>query len=123
MCCIFAYRLFFGGRLYKKWPLDVLETFFCLNTLLFATFTWYSLNNPNSNKKAAVYTSVTITIVVLLLIILYHIYTFMLTSLVSKIKKTKLRYPDGTVNTDEHDTIPLLQPPPVEPTFSYSGAI
>ena len=74
VCCIFALRLFFGNRLYRKWPLDVFETFFCLNIVFFATFTWYSLDNPNSNEEAAAYTSVTITIVVLLLIILYHAY-------------------------------------------------
>lgn len=42
----------------------------------------------------------------------------MLTSLISKIKKKKLGYLDGTVNTDDHDTTPLLQPSPVQPTFS-----
>ena len=29
MCYIFALRMFFGSRLYEKWPVDVLETFFC----------------------------------------------------------------------------------------------
>ena len=86
--CIFALRLFFGSRLYEKWPVDILETFFCLNILLFATFTWYSLDNPTSNKEEAAYTSVTITFLVLLLIILCHVYTY--TSLFSKIKETKL---------------------------------
>ena len=68
--------------------MDLLETFFCLNILLFAIFTWYSLDNPNSNKEAAAYTSATSTIIVLLLIILYHVYTY--ASLFSIVKRTKL---------------------------------
>ena len=90
VCCIFALRLFFGTRLYRKWPLDVLETFFYLNILSFATFTWYSHDNPDSNQEpaAAAYTSVIIAFLVLLLIILYHVYTY--TNLFSKFKKTML---------------------------------
>ena len=117
VCCIFALRLFFGSRLYDKWPVDVLETSFCLNILFFATFTWYTISNQNSNKQAAAYTSVTITIVVLLLIIVYHVHT----SLLPKVKKTRLDRMDELdvpVNTDDDDTTPLIRPPPVEPTFS-----
>ena len=88
VCCIFALRLFFGSRLYRKWPVDVLETFFYLNILSFVIFTWYSLDNPARNREAAAYTSVIITFIVLLLIILYHVYTY--TSVFSKIHKTKL---------------------------------
>ena len=56
-----------------KWPLDVLETFFYLNILFLATFTWYFLDNPKSNKEAAAYISVTIAFPVLLVIFLYHV--------------------------------------------------
>ena len=88
VCCLFALKQFFGSRLYRKWPVDVLETFFYLNILSFAIFTWYSLDNPDSNQEAAAYTSVIITFIVLLLIILYHIYIY--TTVFSTIKKTKL---------------------------------
>ena len=88
VCCIFALRLFFGSRLYRKWPVDVLETFFYLNTLSFVTFTWYSLDSPDSDREAAAYTSVIISFIALLFIILYHVYTY--TSVFSKIHKTKL---------------------------------
>ena len=87
-CCIFAISKLFGSRLYRKWPMDVLETFSYFNILCFATFTWYSLDNPDSNQKAAAYTSVIITFIVLLLIILYHVYTY--TAVFSKVKQTKL---------------------------------
>ena len=89
VCCILALRLFFGSRLYRKWPVDVLETFFYLNMLSFATFIWYSLDkSDNKHAEQAAYTSVIIGFLVLLLIILYHVYTY--TSLFSKVKKTKL---------------------------------
>ena len=89
ICCIIGLRLLFtdGSSLYRKWPLAVLETFFYLNILFLATFTWYSLDNPKSNKEAAAYISVTITFPVLLVILLYHLYAY--TSLFSKVKETR----------------------------------
>ena len=66
----------------------MLETFFCLNTLLFTIFTWYSLRDERLHQETIAYTSVTSTIAVLLLIIICHVYTY--TSLLSNIKKTKL---------------------------------
>ena len=87
VCCIFALSKLFGSRLYRKWPVDVLETFFYVNILSFVIFTWYSLNSPASGREAAAYTSVIITFIALLLIILYHVYTY--TSVFSKIYKTK----------------------------------
>ena len=89
VCCIFALRQFIGSRIYRKWPVNILDTFFYLNILSFAVFTWYSLDNPDSNQEAAAYTSVVLTLFALLLIILYHIYTY--TTIFSKVAvKTKL---------------------------------
>ena len=90
ICCIIGLRLFVanGSSLYRKLPLDVLETFFYLNILFLATFTWYSLESPKSNKEAAAYISVTITFPVLLVILLYHVY-YAYTSLFSKVKETR----------------------------------
>ena len=105
VCCILALRLFFGSRLYWKWPVDVLETFFYLNILSFVIFTWYSLDNPASNREAAAYTSVIITFIVLLLVILYHVYTY--TSVFSKIHKTKL---GGMIDRLFIDTDPKPKP-------------
>ena len=88
ICFILGLKAFIGSRLYRKWSIDVLETFFYLNILFYAVFTWYSLSNTGSNQKAAAYTSVIITFIVLLFIILYHVYTY--TSVFSKVKKTGL---------------------------------
>ena len=88
VCCIVILRNFIASRMYRKWPVDVLETYCYLNILLFAMFTWYTLDNSDSNQEAAAYTSVIITFIVLLLIILYHVYIY--TTVFSMIKKTKL---------------------------------
>ena len=105
VCFIFAFRLFFVSRLYRKWPVDVLETFFYLSILSFVIFPWYSLDSPASDREAAANTSVIITFIVLLLIILYHVYTY--TSVFSKIHKTKL---GGMIDRLFTDTNPKPKP-------------
>ena len=87
VCCILTLSKLFGSRVYRKWPVDVLETFFYLNILSFALLTWYSLDNPESNQEAAAYTSVIITFIVLLFIVLYHVYAY--TPVFSKLRITK----------------------------------
>ena len=103
VCCIFTLRLFFGSRLYRKWPVDILETFFCSNILLFVTFSWYTLDNPYG-RKAAAYTSVTMTVFVLLLIMLYHVYTY--SNIFSKVKRMRpnprqCHYSPPPINNDD----------------------
>ena len=113
VCCIFALKQFFGSRLYRKWPMDVLETFWYLNILSFVIFTWYSIDSPDSNREAAAYTSVIITFIALLLIIFYHVYTY--TSVFSKIHKTKLgKMIDGLITDTDPKPKPEchLSPPP-----------
>ena len=81
--------LFLGycGRVYKKWPLDLLESFFYFNLLFLSIITWYALGDSESNREAAAYTSVTITLIVLLIIILFHVYFH--TSLFAKLHNKK----------------------------------
>ena len=113
VCCIFALKQFFGSRLYRKWPMDVLETFWYLNILSFVIFTWYSIDSPDSNREAAAYTSVIVTFIALLLIIFYHVYTY--TSVFSKIHKTKLgKVIDGLITDTDPKPKPEchLSPPP-----------
>ena len=84
--CIVLLKGFIVSQLYKMWPLDALETFFCLNIPFFTIFTWYSFGDKHFHQEVIAYTSVSITIVVLLLIILYHVFdTF--TNLLSKVQK------------------------------------
>ena len=102
---IFCLKGFTTSKQYRMWSKDVLETFFHLNILIFATLKWYSLDNDNKYQEAIAYTSVTITIILLLLIILYHLYTY--TSLFSRVKETKVVRRMDRLFTD---TDPKLQP-------------
>ena len=88
VCCIVLLKAFIVNLRYRKWSIEVLETFFCLNVLFFTVFSSYALDKERIHQEAIAYTSVIITIVVLLLIILCHVYTY--TSLFSKIKRTML---------------------------------
>lgn len=83
--CLFVLKSFFG-RLYRKWPVDALETFFYFNLLLISVFTWYSLDDTENKKGLPAYISVTATLLVLLLIVLYHVY--FQTSLLTKLHRT-----------------------------------
>ena len=108
--CVVLLKGFVGTRVYRKWPIDVLEMFFHLNILFFALFTWYSFGVPESNLNAAAYISVIATCIVLLLIILYHVYTS--TSVFSKVKQTKAgRKLDGFL-TQTIQPKPKRQSPP-----------
>ena len=79
-----------GSRIYRQWPVDMLETFFYLNILAVATLTWYTIDKEKGEvyNSAIAYTSVVITCVVLLSIVLYHIIAY--TPLCSNISKTKV---------------------------------
>ena len=88
VCCVILLGRFIACRVYRKCPLDTLETFFHLNILFFALFTWHSLsNNTVAIQAAAAYTSVIVTFITVLIIILYHMYTY--TMVFSKVKKMK----------------------------------
>ena len=76
------------GRLYRKWPVDALETFFYFNLLFLSVFTQYSLDEAEKNKGVPAYISVTVTLLALLLTIIYHIYFH--SSLLKKLQHTTL---------------------------------
>ena len=84
VCCILVLKGVIGTRLYKNWPIDLLETLFYLNILFLTIFTWYSLGNDGSTKVTAVYSyiSVIFTLFLLVLVMVYHIYAY--TSLFSR---------------------------------------
>ena len=76
-----------GSRVYRKWSTDILDTIFYFNVLFLAVFTSYSLDKLDSNREAAAFISVEISLVSLLLIVIYHMYTY--TIIFSKFKGTK----------------------------------
>ena len=62
-------------KVYKKWPIDVMESIMYFNILGFAALTWYFIGTLESQKTIA-YTSVTITLLFLLIITTFHMYKF-----------------------------------------------
>ena len=59
-------------RVYKNWPLDVMETAIYFNLVAFSTLTWYNLDS-GEDKTAIAYTSIMIIFIFLLGIIIFHI--------------------------------------------------
>ena len=86
VCCIVLLKGFIVSQLYRKWPMDVLETLFILIILFFTIIIIYQ-SNEHIHREAISYTSVTITIILFLFVILYHVYTY--TTVFSKVKKRK----------------------------------
>ena len=74
-------------KVYKKWPIDVMESIMYFNILGFAALTWYFIGTPHK-QRAVAYTSVTITLLFLLLVIAFHVYKFTFLGFV--IQKTKI---------------------------------
>ena len=68
--------IFFKGvianRVYKSWPLDVVETAIYFNLVAFSALTWYNLDF-GGNQVAVAYTSVMIIFVFILGVIVFHV--------------------------------------------------
>ena len=58
-------------RVYKNWPLDVVETTIYFNLVAFSALTWYNMDF-GGNQVAVAYTSVAIIIILFLAVIVYH---------------------------------------------------
>ena len=59
-------------RVYKNWPLDVMETVIYFNLVAFSALTWYILDF-GGNQVTVAYTSVMIIFMLLLGVIVFHI--------------------------------------------------
>lgn len=54
-----------------------METVFYINTLAFATLTWYTIaKQPTTYNSVTIYISIIVVLISLLLIILYHLYVY-----------------------------------------------
>jgi uncharacterized membrane-anchored protein YitT (DUF2179 family) len=73
--------------IYKKWPVDVLETIMYFNILAFSAFTWYTLDSDKSPAAVAC-TSVMITFFLLFSVIAFHVYKY--TALASFIMRSEV---------------------------------
>lgn len=88
---LFLLKLTYAKKLYKKWLKDILETVTIFNLFLFTIFTWYFLDDTQSQGILA-YISTSFTFILFLCVITYHIYKYILISMWSKlpIRKTKI---------------------------------
>ena len=59
-------------RVYKNWPLDVMETTIYFNLVAFSALTWYNMDF-GGNQVAVAYTSVAIIIILFLVVVAYHV--------------------------------------------------
>ena len=70
--CLFMLKF----NIYKKWPIDVLETGLYINLILLSAGKFYILYNKLDNHAALAYVSVSMTIAMLACVIVYHVIMF-----------------------------------------------
>ena len=87
LSCVILLKMFIATKIFKKWPIDSLESFFYFNIIFLASFTAYNLSTGN-NQDGIAYTSVVLSIVVTLFILFYHFYVY--TALFSWFHDSKL---------------------------------
>ena len=95
MICLLLFKGYVGihGRVYKKWPIDAIETLCYVNILILSFVSLYTLE-AKQNQAAAAYISGTVTLFILLLIVIYHIFTEICCDnpkLLNKFRQTKWR--------------------------------
>ena len=74
-------------RVYKNWPLDVMETAIYFNLVAFSALTWYILDF-GGNQVALAYTSIMIIFVLLLGVIVFHVLRYTRLNKCSFVKKS-----------------------------------
>ena len=104
-------------NIYKKWPIDVMESIMYFNILGFAALPWYFIATPQ-RQTAVAYTSVTITFLFLLMVITFHMYKF--TPLGSVIQNTKISKLLENKKTKEVVDQNLIEPEHREQEVSFS---
>ena len=79
---------FHSKPMYRKWPVDAMETATYFNIIAFAAFTSYTLES-NRNQAAVAIVSVTVMLIMLFGVISYHAFTY--TTLGRLVKKMNIR--------------------------------
>ena len=77
LICIILLKMFIATKIFRRWLIDSLESFFYFNIIFFASFTAYNLSTGGSQDGIA-YTSVVLSIVVTVFILFYHFYAYTL---------------------------------------------
>lgn len=97
----------FASKLYRKWPVDVLELIMYFNIIAFAALIWYSGDSVEMQTSVA-YTSVTITFTLLVVVIAFHVHKYTCLSFIIQKKqiykmiknKLKTKQPEQKAPTD-----------------------
>ena len=106
MICLTLFKGYVGihGRIYRKWPVDIIETTCYVNILILSFVSLYTLE-AKQNQVAVAYISGTITLLLLLLIVFYHIFTETCCDKTKIINKLKQKRWKGTrCNSEESMT-------------------
>ena len=102
LSCVILLKMFIATKIFKKWLIDSLESFFYFNTIFLASFTAYNLSTGN-NQDGVAYTSVILSIMVTILVLLYHVYAY--TSLFTGLRNNKcVAYFKNWMTSTESDT-------------------
>ena len=67
--CLFVLKF----NIYRKWPINILETGLYVNLILLSAGKFYALYNGHGNHALLAYVSTSMTIIVLMCVIIYHI--------------------------------------------------
>ena len=67
-----------GNGVYKRSPVDILESVLMFNILVFGVLTMYSIAENNVSQSAIAYVSTLITAIALLAIVAYHVYAYIM---------------------------------------------
>ena len=87
-------------RVYKNWPLDVMETAIYFNLVAFSALTWYNLDF-GGNQVAVAYTSVMIIFILLVAVIIFHVLRFTRLYKCSLVEKAFQKNPKCESSNDE----------------------
>ena len=107
MICLALFKGYIGfhGRIYRKWPVDIIETICYVNILILSFVSLYTLEAKQNQVAVAYIISGTITLLLLLLIVFYHIFTETCCGKTKIINKLKQKRWKGTrFNSEESMT-------------------
>lgn len=82
---IFLLKTTYIKKLYKQWPVEVLETVMIFNLFLYAISLWFAQDKLETRRIIA-YISTSITFVLILIVLAYHVYAYLLISAFPKLK-------------------------------------
>lgn len=101
---LFLLKMTCVRKLYKKWPVELIELILLFNLFVFTIFTWYALDNIRMRQILA-YLSTVVTFLLLLCVIAYHTYVYLIKALFPNVhqklsKKFQSNHPQTAVDNN-----------------------